>query len=275
MYLRRLLSVVCVCALACGLFSCGKQRAEPYEPKYSGDTIAVEQADVAVSRKVTNQGFLDLLERMRGDEYRPLAKSRVVSRQQSYREHWSRVVYYAFPKFMGEIKGPGARKIKQYYKERYRACAAEEGFPWLDTEIADTPEQAMQYRLQVYAVDLLDDCVVVNFYTEAYLGGSRAEPLPTADVFDRQTGNRLALDDVINVEEAADAINKAVADTLKAKDIRPHAPYDIRGARDQMFSLTEESLTLLFAPGTLASPAYGAIKVPVMRAALGLTTPKK
>ena len=269
MYLRKLLSAICVCALACGLFACGKQRAGAYEPKYNGDILPVKQADVLASGKVTNQGFLDLLERMRGNEYRPLAKSRVVSRQQSYRDHWNRVVYYAFPKFTGEIKGPGARKIKRYYKEQYRACAAEEGFPWLDTEVADTPEEAMQYRLQVYAVDLLDDYVVVNFYTEAYLGGNRAEPSPTADVFDRQTGDRLALGGVIDMKEAADVINEAVADYLRGKDIRPYAPYDVREAQDQMFSVAKESLTLLFAPGTLASPAYGAIKVPVTRAALG------
>jgi hypothetical protein len=115
----------------------------------------------------------------------------------------------------------------------------------------------------------LDDYVVVNFYTEAYLGGSRAEPSPTADVFDRQTGNRLALGGVIDMEEAADALNKAVADYLRVRDIRPYAPYDVREAQDQMFSVAKEGLTLLFAPGTLASPAYGAIKVSVTRAALG------
>ena len=265
MYLRRLLSAACACVLACGLFACGKTRGEPYEPKYNGDMIPVKQADVMKSKKITNKGFVDLLERMQGSDYRPLAKSYIVSAQQSYREHFNRVVYYAYPKFTNELKGPALQKLKQYYKEQYQACAALYDFPWLDTldEITDRPNEAMQYRLQVYAADLLDDYVAVHFYTDSYLGGSKADTFYSADVFDRQTGDKLALGGVIDIAAAADAVNKAVANYLKNQDIRPHEPYDVRAAQEQMFTVTADGLALIFAPDTLAPPAYGNIRVSI------------
>jgi hypothetical protein len=272
MYLRKLFSVIGICVLACGLFACGKQRGEPYEPKYNGDAIPVRKADVEVSGKVTNGGFLALLERMRGHEYRPLDKSHVVSRQQSYRGHWARVAYYAFPRFTNELDGAGAKAIKAYYKAQAAACAAPEGFPWLDgiDEIADSPEQVMQYQLQVYAVELTDGYVSVEFYTESYLGGAKNESARHADVFDRAAGRKLALGDVVDVAAAAQAINKAVADHLRVADIRARTPYDVTTAQQaQDFSVTSEGITLLFAPDTLASPAYGPISVPVKWAALG------
>ena len=269
MHLRKLLSFLCMCALACGLSACGK--GEPYLPQYNNSKVSVEIKNVETSNKVSTQGFLDLLERMRGNAYQPLRKSYVVSRQQVYRGHWNRVVYYAYPKFTNEIKGPGARNIKRYYKEQYENCAATEDFPWLDTykEITDSPEEMIRYRLRVYAADVLTDYVAVNFFWEDCTDGRQIASSATADVFDRHTGNRLALGDVISIEEAAASINKVVADYLRIHDIRPHAPYDVRQAQDQMFSVTAEGLTLLFAPDTLAPMAYGAIKVPIMWAALG------
>jgi len=225
----------------------------------------VEKGDVKTSRKVTNPGFLELLERMRGGDYRPLAKSYVVSRQQSYRGHWARVVYYAYPKFTKELEGHGAEKIKAYYEGQYKACAATADFPWLDTyrEITDSPEEMMRYRLQVYAVDMPAGYVVVNFFREECVDGRRVVPAAAADVFDRETGARLSLGDVIDVEESAGAVNKSVADYLKMHGIRPGAPYDVREAQDQAFSVTTEGLTLLFAPGALAPEAYGLIQIPL------------
>lgn len=261
---RRMVALICLVVLTGGLSACGQTRGATYQPNYNGDIISVNQADVISSRKVTYQGFMDLLERMEGDEYRPLAKSHLVSRQQSCQNHWYRVVYCAFPKFSGEITGPGARRIKQYYKKQYQSCAAEQDFPWLDKagEIADTPAQAVQYRLQVYAVNILDDYVVVDFYAESYTGGG-LQVSYTADVFNRNSGEKQSLGDMVNLDSAADAINTAVADYLRTKDIRPFTPYDVRQSANQMFSRTEDGLVLLFAPGTLAPSVYGTIKVPV------------
>ena len=269
MCVQKLLSIICVCALACGFSACGIQRDEPYIPQYNNGSVSVEQGDVITSSEVTNQGFLDLLERMRGNAYRPLRKCYIVSRQQSYRSHWNRVIYYAFPKFTNEIKGPGARNIRQYYKKQYQNCTAAENFPWLDTyeEITDNAEEAMQYRLLVYAVDLLADYVVVNLYMEAHLGGGHIMSLPTADVFDRKTGSKLALNEAVALEDedVAQAINQAVADYLRMNDIKPLEPYDVRKAQDQAFSLSEDGPVLLFAPGTLAPDGYGVIRVLVDR----------
>jgi len=260
-----------MCALACGFSACAGQRGEPYSPQYNGDAVPVETKNVAASNKVTDQGFLDLLERMRGNVFRPLRKSRVFSRQQSYRGHWTRVVYCAYPKFTNEIRGPGARRIKRYYKEQYKNCAAAGAFPWLDTygEITDSPEEMMRYRLQVYAADVLEAYVVVNFFREECTDGSRVVSSATADVFDRATGARLALGDVVKTEgAAAEALNRAVADHLRKHDIRPFAPYDVQEAPGQAFSLTEDGPVLLFEPGALAPEAYGLIRAPVAWAAL-------
>ena len=271
MHPRKLLSFVCMCALACGLSACARQRGVPYSPQYNGGTVPVETKNVVTSNKVTSQGFLDLLERMRGNVFRPLRKSCVFSRQQTYRGHWSRVVYCAYPKFTNEIKGPGARKIKQYYREQYKNCAAAEKFPWLDAygEITDSPEEMMRYRLQVYAADVLEGYVVVNFFREECTDGSRVMSSAAADVFDRVTGTRQALGDVVTMEGAAvEALNRAVADYLRKRDIRPFAPYDVQEAPGQAFSLAESGPVLLFEPGSLAPEAYGLIQVPVAWAAM-------
>ncbi|MCL1951527.1 MAG: RsiV family protein [Oscillospiraceae bacterium] len=263
--MRKLLSFVCLCALACGLGACGK--GEPYAPQFNGDSIPVVTKNVAGSKRVTNRGFLDLLERMRGGANRPLRKSWVFSRQQAYRGHWTRVVYYAYPRFTNEIKGPGAKRIKRYYKEQYKGCDAAGEFPWLDAcrELTDSPEDMMRYRLQVYAADMPAGYVVVNFFREECVDGRRVAPAAAADVFDRETGARLSLGDVIDVNESAEAVNRAVANYLRVHDIRPLKPYDVKEARDQAFSLTEEGPVLLFAPGALAPEAYGLIQVPLGR----------
>lgn len=269
MQLRKLCVGLAICALTWGLFACGQ--AEPYQPNYDGSGVTVEQSAVKRANKVTNEGFLALIERKQGHEYRPLDKSHVVSRQQSYRGHWTRVVYYAFPRFTNEISGVGAKAIKDYYKAQAAACAAPEDFPWLSDadEIADSPEQVMQYQLQVYAVELTDDYVSVEFYTESYLGGVKNETARHADVFARATGRKLALEDVLDIGASARVINQAVADYLRIADIRPYSPYDVAAARAQDFSVNSEGITLLFAPDTLAPPAYGPISVPVSWAALG------
>jgi len=259
--MRKLLAFVCVCALAWGLSGCTKE--EPYAPQYNGESVPVEINNVAASKKITDGGFLDMLERLRGGAYRPLRKSYVFSRQQVYRGHWTRVVYSAHPKFINEIKGPGARKIKRYYKERYENCADAEDFPWLDTykEIADSADEMMRYRLQVYAADVLADYVAVTFFRQDSTDGRGVLSAYTADVFDRATGTKQALGDVVDLKGGAEAINQAVKETLRVRDIRPFAPYDVRKAKNQAFTVTEDGPVLLFAPGELAPEAYGAIQI--------------
>ena len=268
--MRKFISVLCACALACGLSACGPGGGE-YAPNYDGSAVAVERGGVKNANKVTHEGFLALLERKQGHEYRPLAKSYVVSRQQSYRGHWARVAYYAFPRFTNELGGGGAKAIKDYYKAQAAACAAPGDFPWLSgmEEIADSPEQVMQYQLQVYAVELTERFVSVEFYTESYLGGAKNESAWHGEVFDRETGRRLALGDAADLAASAQAVNRAVADYLRVADIRPHAPYDVAAAPEQDFSVTADGVALLFAPGALAPAAYGPLKVPVMWAVLG------
>ena len=65
----------------------------------------------------------------------------------------------------------------------------------------------------------------------------------TADVFDRATGEKLALADVIDTAAHAAAVNKAVAEFLE--------------------------LLLLFAPDELVPAGIGPVAIPVKWAALG------
>ena len=61
--MRKLLSFVCICALACGLFACGK--GEAYTPRFNNDSVPIDAKSVATSGRVTDQGFLRLWERCR------------------------------------------------------------------------------------------------------------------------------------------------------------------------------------------------------------------
>ena len=266
--MRKTIAMIVLIALACGLTACGLGgRGETFEPAFDGALVPVRRLGVVTSGEVSFQGFLDLLERMQ--EYRPLAQSRVVSRQQSYMNHWQRVVYFSYPRFTDEISGPAARRIDDYFRQRYRACTARDDFPWLTgmSEIADSAEEMIQYRLQVYAVALLEDYVAVRFHRESHLGGGVIETEVAADVFDRHTGEKRALRDFAH-DEQAPLLNQAVAEHLRVADIQPYEPFDVLQAQDQAFTVTENGLVLLFSPGELAPAARGVIEVEIPWAAL-------
>ncbi|MCL1952952.1 MAG: RsiV family protein [Oscillospiraceae bacterium] len=263
--MRNIAGLVCVCALACGLFACGPAPGAAYQPKYNGEPVPVRQGEV-VTGKVTFPDFLSMLERKQGLEYKPLKKSYIAQRQQAYQGYFYRIAYYAFPRFTGELSGPGGRKIKRFYRDQYRACDPKKEFDcWLDglETVPDTADEIIKYVMQVYAVELLDGYVAVAFTTESHTGGGKVTRIPSADVFDRNTGERLSLGDVVELKAAAQAINRAVADDLRIRDIRPFEPYDISKAADQPFTLTENGIVLLFPADTLAPVAYGPLEIPI------------
>jgi|GEM_PF-1948760 len=262
--MRKTLAVICVlCALAFGLVACRQGTGSTFEPQWNGRLVPVNQRNVTTSRNVNFENFLDMLQRMQGNDYRPLARSYVVQRQQSYQNHWYRIVYFTYPRFGSEISGPGAQQIQQYYQQQYRANTVRDDFQWLTDfdEIADSSEALVQYRLQVYAVDLLENFVSVRFVRQSHLGDGAIETELTADVFDLYSGEKLALSDVLDIETYAEAINAAVADYLRMRDIPPHEPYDVLAVENQIFSLVENGIVLLFSPGDLALAGFGVIEV--------------
>ena len=269
--MRKTIAMLVLVALACGLTACGLGgRGETFEPAFDGAMVPVRRLGVVTSSQVNFQGFLDLLERMQGREYRPLAQSRVVSRQQTYMNHWQRVVYFSYPRFTDEISEAAAQRIDNYYRQRYRACTARDDFPWLTgmSEIADSVEAMIQYRLQVYAVELLEDYVAVRFHRDSHLGGGVIETEVAADVFDRHTGEKRALRDFVQTDEQMQTLNRAVAEHLRMADIRPHEPFDVQQAQSQAFTVAENALVLLFSPGELAPATRGVIEVEIPWTAL-------
>ena len=265
--MRKTIVIIVICALACGLTACGLGRGETFEPQFDGTPVPVRRLGV-VSGQVSFQEFLDLLQQMqsRGD-YRPLAQSRTVNRQQSYMNHWRRFVYYAYPRFTDEISGPAAQEIDAYYRQRYRACTARQDFTWLTdhSEITDNVDEMIRFRLQVYAVDLLEDYVAVRFRRESLMGANLHEIEVAADVFDRHTGAKLTLGDLLDIAEHAQTLNQAVANHLRVADIRSvgDEPFDILAVENQAFTVTEHGIVLLFSPDELAYAPRGVIEVEV------------
>jgi len=272
--LRKTLSFLLILTLTCGLYACGSgksgSKGTTYKPKYNGEEIQVQRREVAKSKKITFQGFLDMLERKQKSEWIPLANSYIVSREQSYQNHWYRVVYYAYPQFTDEMKGGGAKQIKRYYKEQYKNSGALDDFPWIEDagKLVDSTEQIVYYRMQLYTTDIMVQYVAVNFIEEEHTGGSQIKQAPRADVFDRNTGTKLRLGDVVDLKKSAKGINKAVADHLRIKDIKPSEAYDITAVENPSFSVNNDGLVMLFAPGDLAPEAYGMIQAPVPWAAV-------
>jgi len=254
-----------VLALVSGLSACGL-RSVTFEPQWTGELIEVQRFGVSTGR-VTLPAFQVILAGM-GDDYQPLARCRTVNRQQSYQNHWHRIVYYAYPHFTDELDGSGGRMIANYYRQRYRNCTARQDMTWITDlrEIADDTDFLI-YQLQVYSVVLLDDYVAVRFRRDSHLGGGSIRTEITADVFDRQSGEKLALGDVIDIAEHAELLNRAVADHLRIASI-PQAPFDVQ---EQMpaFHLTEDDLVLIIAPGELVDTRYGTLEVRIGWGLLG------
>jgi len=253
--MRNIIALVLVLAVAAVGFTACSRTGEPFEPQHDGAQIAIEHRHVVETNRVVHQSFLDMLERMQ--EHQPGAQSRVVQQQQSYRGYWHRIAYFAYPRFGSDLQA-----IDQYYQQRYRDNEAMAAVTWLSHlgEIADSPDQALQYALQVYAVTEFYDYVSVRFRQDTHRGGGEIYTRVFADVFDRHTGEKLSLGDAIDLEAQVAEIMSAVADYLRIRDMTPHAPFDaLRG--NQQFAITEQGIVLLFSPGELVSAIHGVIEI--------------
>ena len=254
--MRKIIAFFAALILTAVGFSACSRGGEPFSPRYDGTVVPINQRDVITTNRVTNQSFLDMLAYMR--EYQPGAQSRTVVRQQAYRSHWYRVVYVAYPRF------DDLHEIDRYYGQRHRDSIALHEVEWLDVldEIADSTDQVIQYFLQVYAMTMLESHVVVRFRQDMFADGEISTKV-MADVFDRNSGEKLGLGDVIDLQTRAEEINLAVADHLRVRDITPHERFDVLQAQEQQFMLTQQGVVLLFSPGELAPALHGVIEITV------------
>ena len=205
-----------------------------------------------------------MLQRM--PDYQPISRSYMVQRQQIFRDHFSRVVYYAYPRFTAStLENPARRQINRYYRARQRENNALRDFEWLRglEEIADTTDQELRYRLQVYTVQLLEDYVAVRFRRSYHTAGGVVNTTLLGDVFCRHTGEKLTLDAIIDVDARAAEINLAVANYLRVRDIHVHQPFDVLAWDDLQFTLVPQGIVLMFSPGELAPRAVGVIEVTI------------
>lgn len=261
--MRKLALIMFMFALAAGLTACS-QAGDPFAPQYDGEIVVVQRQNVLQSRTVTHEGFLQMLQRM--PDYQPISRSYMVQRQQVFRDHFSRIVYYAYPRFTADIlENPARQQINRYYRARQRENNALRDFEWLRglDEIADTTDQALRYRLQVYAVQVLDDYVSVRFRRSYHTGGGLVNTTLLGDVFCRHIGEKLSLDDLIDVQARAIEINLAVANYLRVRDIHVHQPFDVLAWNDLQVSLVPQGIVLMISPGELAPRAVGAIEVTI------------
>ncbi|MCL2194695.1 MAG: RsiV family protein [Oscillospiraceae bacterium] len=261
--MRKLVLIMLTLALAAGLTACSRA-GDPFIPQFAGETVAVRRQNVLQSRTVTHENFLQMLERVPNNQ--PVSRSFVVQRQQVFRDHFSRVVYYAYPNFStGELENPARRQINRYYRARQRANTALRDFEWLRglDEITDTTDQVLRYRLQVYAVELLDDFVAVRFRRDSHTGGGMIDTTLLGDVFCRHTGDKLTLTDIIDVQARAAEINLAVADHLRVRDTHAFASFDVLTWENLQYTLVPQGIVLLISPGELAPRTAGAIEVTI------------
>jgi len=258
--MRKIILIVLTLALAAGLTACSRA-GESFVAQYNGETVPVQRQHVLQNRTVTHEDFVQMLERM--PDYQPLARSFVVQRQQVFRDHFSRIVYYAYPRFSGELENPAARQINRYYRAQQRENSALRDFAWLRglEDITETTDQILRYRMQVYSVQLLEEYVAVRFRRDSHTGGGVVESTLLGDVFCRNTGEKLLLEDIINVPERAAEINLAVADHLRLRDIRAVSPFDVLNWENLQFSLVPQGIVLMFSPGELVARTIGAIEV--------------
>jgi len=259
--MRKIIPIILTLALAAGLMACSRA-GEPFFPQHNGETVQVRRQNVLQRRTVTHEDFLQMLERM--PDYQPLARSYMVQRQQVFRDHFSRMVYYAYPRFSaGELENPARRVINRYYRARRRENNALRDFEWLRglEEITDTTDQRMRYRMQVYAVQVLEDYVAVRLRRSSHTGGGMVNTTLLGDVFCRRTGAKLALSDIIDVDARAAEINLFVADYLRVRDIQALAPFDVRTWENLQFTLVPHGIVLMFSPGELAARVVREIEI--------------
>ncbi|MCL2446506.1 MAG: RsiV family protein [Oscillospiraceae bacterium] len=261
--MRKLVLIMLTLALAASLTACSRA-GDPFTPQFDGEIIEVQRSNVLQSRTVTHEDFMQMLQRM--SDYQPVSRSYIVQRQQVFRDHFSRIVYYAYPRFTtGSLENPARSQINRYYRARQRENNALRDFEWLRElqEITDTTDQVMRYRLQVYTVQLLEDYVAVRFRRDSHTGGGVVNITLLGDVFCRHTGEKLMLEEIIDVDARAAEINLVVADYLRVRDIHASRPFDLLDWDDLQFTLVPQGVVLLFSPGELAPRATGVIEVTI------------
>jgi len=258
--MRKLVPIILTLALAAGLTACSRA-GEPFSPQFSGETVPVRRQNVLQSRTVTHENFVQMLERM--PDYQPLARSYLVQRQQIFRDHFTRVVYYAYPRFSGELSNPAQRQINRYYRAQQRANTALRDFEWLRglEEVTDTTDQQLRYRLQVYHVQLLDNYVAVRLRRDSHVGGGSVNTTLLGDVFCRNTGAKLALGDVIDLQARAAEVNRIVADYLRLRDMHAPVPFNVLAWEDLQFIVVPQGIVLMFSPGELVPRVHGTIEI--------------
>jgi len=280
--MKKYTALLLCAALAAGLCAC-----DLFQPKPQPTTTAVETTATATEEnttrewtgeeipvdkdKIITKDVVDYPEFHR-DGGSPIAHSYILQKQESYLDRFYRVLYLAWPDFRDEISGPGAEKIKAYYAQAYEAAKPGK----LDTSlydyefIADSPAEEYHYDYQDYSVELLERYLVVNFYGDWYGGGAHGGYTLTADVFNLQTGEKLTLEDFVRVKRDYAKINALAEAYLRENEVDTFSEtFDIRETPPSSFTVTQDSLVLIYNQYEIAPYAAGTIEIPLPFAALG------
>lgn len=169
--------------------------------------------------------------------------------------------YYQRPEFQSDL--PGIRKINDFFRENEENLLREEGI--FEYAGENTTGEAFFSELNVDAVEL-EDRIVSVCVSQSWWSGGNTDSGQTGYVFDAETGERLKLSDVLDVD--ARRLRYAVTEGLLRQTGGSGEDLFLNGLLyytldDYDFAIIDGLVTILFDKYEVASGAAGTFAVPV------------
>ena len=265
--------VALLCAMLAGLCACGQAAPEKLGAAETTSksttiettrpepvTVIVDPAKLVESDQVEDRYWQEAIAKHND------TNSIIYCFRQTYLDQWEREVFRCWPKFTNEAGKQAAARLNAYYEaEAAKPCDDD----WLLIQpgdiLYDSAMFASWYDFLLFDLELQRDYVIVHFYGDGYSGGAHPYHVQWADVFDRSTGKKLVLGDVLNLKASADAINRTVTEHIVefGWSSSDNESYDIRALPEQNFAVTEQGVVLIFGEYEIAPYAAGIIEVPI------------
>ena len=211
------------------------------------------------------------------DEYGGhIAESYHLTQCQSYMDKWFIIYEYYLPRFTDEITGDGAETIKQYYLDYALSCSEllkndPQDF-LIEYSIIREYGGLMEYEVSNYGVEYVQKYLVVNRFDAWYAGGAHGMEGLHPDNFDTETGQLLAIEDVIedNTELLEELLNIALVAQGRNVGIWSNAPFEagdhlyLSSISDiKAFRLSQDGIIFIFNEYEISSYAAGRFELPV------------